>query len=181
MTTVTGSPVRAERERKLARWPHLLGEGFFGGPMSDWMDRMHGEMERMIKPLPSLEVKPLETWMPRVDVRENEKEYIVTAELPGVDPKDVTVEYTEEKIRIFAKIEGETEETKGGEKNGEEAGEAYLRRERHYGTFERIFTVPEGVSLDKAASTFKNGLLELHLPKIEKEEPKTKTIPIKVK
>lgn len=37
------------------------------------------------------------------------------------------------------------------------------------------------MSLDKAASTFKNGLLELHLPKVEKEEPKTKTIPIKVK
>ncbi|WP_395741741.1 Hsp20/alpha crystallin family protein [Prosthecobacter sp.] len=101
-------------------------------------------------------------WSPLVDITEDDKEYLVKAELPDLKKEEVkiTVENGELTISGERKIEKE-------EKN-----KKFHRIERSYGSFVRSFTLPEGVSGDKVSADFKNGLLEVHLPKDEKARPK---------
>jgi len=102
-------------------------------------------------------------WSPLVDITEDDKEYLVKAELPDLKKEEVkvTVENGELTISGERKIEKE-------EKN-----KKFHRIERSYGSFVRSFTLPEGVSGDKVNADFKNGLLEIHLPKDEKARPKS--------
>jgi HSP20 family protein len=102
-------------------------------------------------------------WSPLVDISEDDHEYLVKAELPDLKKEEVkiTVENGELTISGERKVEKE-------EKN-----KKFHRIERSYGSFARSFTLPEGVSGEKVSADFKNGLLEIHLPKDEKARPKT--------
>ena len=177
-TKGTTLPVREERKHGLLRWPRLFGDDTFGRPMREWLDTMHEDMERMFTRVPA--TSEMAIWAPRVDVRETATEYVVTADLPGVEPDDVAIEYTADSIRIYAEMKSEREEQGGNGKDGEKSP-TYLRRERQYGSFERRFTVPEDVDLAKASSTFKNGVLELRLPRTKTPAPETKRIPVKAR
>jgi HSP20 family protein len=101
-------------------------------------------------------------WAPLVDITEDDKEYIVKAELPELkkDEVKVTVENGELTISGERKFEKE------------EKGKKYHRIERSYGSFMRSFTLPESVNGDKVAADFKDGVLKVHLPKDEKAKPK---------
>ena len=107
-------------------------------------------------------------FMPAVDVYEDQEALSLTAELPGVDPKDVDV-----------RVENGTLTIKGERKlDREEKKENYLRIERAYGTFTRAFTLPTTVDSDKVKAEFKNGLLRVSL--LKREETKPKSIKVKV-
>jgi HSP20 family protein len=107
-------------------------------------------------------------WLPRVDVMETEKEFLVKVELPEVKKEEFKV--TVEKGTLS--ITGERKLEK------EEKGEKYHRMERSYGRFERSFLLPEGTEPEKITSEFKEGVLTVHVPK--KPEAKPKAVEVKV-
>jgi HSP20 family protein len=111
------------------------------------------------------------TWpaMPAVDVVEGEKAYEVTAELPGMDEKNIEVKVANDALTI----RGEKKEEK------EEKQKDYYVQERHFGSFERCFQVPEGVDADKIEATFKNGVLTVTMPKTAEAQKAEKKIAVK--
>jgi len=107
--------------------------------------------------------------MPAVDVIESEKVYEITAELPGMDEKDIEVKVTDGSLTI----KGEKQEEK------EEKEKDYYLQERHYGSFERSFELPESVDPDKIEASFKNGVLTVTLPKKAEAQKPAKKIEVK--
>jgi HSP20 family protein len=107
--------------------------------------------------------------MPAVDVAETDKAYEITAELPGLEEKNIEVKLANGVLFI----KGEKQEEK------EEKQKDYYRRERSFGSFERSFHVPEGVDTDKVAATFKNGILLVTLPKSAEAQKQAKKIEVK--
>ncbi len=105
---------------------------------------------------------------PSVDIVEKDNEVLITAEIPGIDQKDLEVDLTGGVLTI----KGEKKDER------EEKGENYHRVERSFGSFSRSFTLPCEVQEDKVESKYKDGVLSLTLPK--QEASKKKTIPIKV-
>jgi len=108
------------------------------------------------------------TKLPSVDVREEENEYILEAELPGYGEKDVDVNVDNHVLRISSKREEKKEEKKND----------YILKERSSYSFERSFVLPEHVNEDEIKGEFKNGVLTLRIPK--KAEKKPKRIAIKI-
>jgi HSP20 family protein len=92
---------------------------------------------------------------PAVDIIEKDKAYEITAEVPGMDEKTIEVKLANGSLTI----KGEKQEEK------EEKKKDYYLHERHFGSFERRFTVPEGVDIDKIEASFKKGILTVTLPK----------------
>lgn len=107
-------------------------------------------------------------WVPTVDVAEDEKEYLLKAELPEIDKKDVKV--TVQDGVLILQGERKKEITENNKK--------FHRIERQYGTFLRSFALPEDVAEDKIRAEFKDGMLMLHLPKTEK--PSARAVEVKV-
>jgi HSP20 family protein len=106
---------------------------------------------------------------PAVDVSESDKAYEITAELPGMDEKNIEVNVAHGGLTI----KGEKKEEK------EEKKKDYYVSERHYGSFERYFDLPEGVDADKIEAAFKNGILKVTLPKTAEAQQPTKKIEVK--
>lgn len=106
-------------------------------------------------------------WVPAFDVAENEKEYAVTAELPGIDIKDVDITMSEGILTVKGEKKHEKEENTDG----------YHMIERRYGSFARSFRIPGKVETDKIDANYKDGVLKVLLPKEEGTE--TKKIEIK--
>ncbi len=171
-----GARAGAPAEMRAERWPWRPGSavrrlfddfeqlfedfqrGFFGRSLFE---------EGLRGPL-ALAEAPGFAWSPRIEVRETGRELTVTAELPGVDPKDVQIECTDEGLTL----RGETRE----EETREEGG--FSRSERYYGSFFRRVSLPPDLDLDKAEASFKNGLLRIRLPKSEAALEKVRRIPI---
>lgn len=112
---------------------------------------------------------PQGMFAPRIDVAETDKEFRVTAELPGMDEKDVELKLTKDALIL----KGEKKEEK------EEKGRDYYRRERHFGAFCQEVPLPSGVTEDKINAVFKNGVLTVTLPKTAEAQQETKKIEIK--
>ncbi|HLN08511.1 MAG TPA: Hsp20/alpha crystallin family protein [Xanthobacteraceae bacterium] len=108
---------------------------------------------------------------PAVDVVEKDKTYEITAELPGMDEKNVEVLFSDGVLTI----KGEKQEEK------EEKKKDYYMSERRYGSFRRSFEVPEGVDAEKIEASFKNGVLSVTLPKSPEAQKKEKKIPVTAK
>jgi HSP20 family protein len=106
---------------------------------------------------------------PAVDIAEKEKEYEITAELPGLDENNVEVKFADG----ILSIKGEKREEK------EEKKKDYYLSERRFGSFQRSFQIPEGIDADKIAATFKNGVLTVTLPKSPEAQKKERKIAIK--
>ncbi len=106
---------------------------------------------------------------PAVDFTDTEKAYEVTAELPGIDEKNVEVKVANGVLTI----KGEKQEEK------EEKKKDYYLRERNFGSFERAFQVPEGVDTDKIEASFKKGVLTVVLPKKPEAQKSAKKIEVK--
>jgi HSP20 family protein len=102
-------------------------------------------------------------WSPRVDITEDDKEFLIKAELPEMKREDVKVTVDDGVLAITGERKMEKEE-----KNRK-----YHRIEREYGTFLRSFTLPAGTAGDKVAADFKDGILKVHLPKEAKAAAKT--------
>ncbi|MDA9504233.1 molecular chaperone Hsp20 [Bradyrhizobium sp. CCBAU 11386] len=106
---------------------------------------------------------------PAVDVTESDKAYEITAELPGLDEKNIDVKVANGGLTIKGEKKEETEEKK----------KDYYVSERRYGSFERYFALPDSVNSDKIEATFKNGVLKVVLPKTEEAQKPAKTISVK--
>ena len=100
--------------------------------------------------------------VPAFDISETEKEYVITGEIPGMDVKDLDVTL----LDSILTVKGEKKQEK------EENEENYHRVERHYGSFQRSFRIPDKVKSDKLNATYKDGILKLTLPKAEVSEAK---------
>lgn len=106
---------------------------------------------------------------PAVDIVEKDSGFEVTVELPGMDEKNIDVKLSDGSLTI----KGEKQEDK------EEKKKDYYLQERHFGSFERSFAVPEGVDTDKIQASFKKGVLTLTLPKKPEAQKPAKKIEVK--
>lgn len=106
---------------------------------------------------------------PRMDVVENDKDIKVTAELPGLEEKDIELTLN----RDHLVLKGEKKEEK------EEKGKSFYHKERYFGSFRREVDLPCEVQTDKANAVFKNGILTITIPKSQEALKETKKIPIK--
>lgn len=107
-------------------------------------------------------------WSPLVDITEDDKEYIVKAEIPDMKKEDIKINVHDDVLSISGDRKYEKEEK----------GKKYHRVERAYGSFMRSFTLPEDADGSKVNAEYKDGVLKVHLPKSEKA--KQKTIEVKV-
>ncbi|MBN2533035.1 MAG: Hsp20/alpha crystallin family protein [Spirochaetales bacterium] len=99
---------------------------------------------------------------PKVDVKEEDKQYVVEAELPGLTEKDIDVKVENNLLTISSKKSEEKEEKKEG----------YIIKERRASEFCRSFTLPDHTDREKIEAHYKNGLLTLLIPKTKEAEPK---------
>ena len=148
----------------LTRWEPLKGH------WNPWKDLE--EMEKRLSALwgrPALksegdkEAMTVAEWSPLVDISEDEKEYLVKAELPEIKKEDVKLTVQDDVLCISGERKYEKEEK----------GKKYHRMERAYGSFMRSFTLPEDADGSKVAAEYKDGILKVHLPKSEKAKPKS--------
>jgi len=108
---------------------------------------------------------------PQVDMTENDQEIKVAAELPGLTEKDVEVSLANDMLTISGEKKAEKEDK----------GENYYRLERSYGSFQRTIPLPTEIEADKVDATFKNGVLQITLPKLHPGDGVKKKISIKTK
>ncbi len=108
------------------------------------------------------------TWAPTMDVFEQGNNLVVKADLPGVKKEDVDIELDQNGLVIKGQRRSENEVRE----------ENYYRLERSAGSFYRRLPLPEGVKPDQIKASFKDGVLEIRLPKPEQDQPPRKKIPI---
>jgi HSP20 family protein len=100
--------------------------------------------------------------MPAVNIREDEKRFFLDLAVPGIDRKDLKIEINENVLLISSETKNDSEENKNG----------FKRKEFSYSSFSRSFQVPENVSQEKIEATYKDGILNVILPKVEEEKNK---------
>jgi len=108
------------------------------------------------------------SWMLAVDVNETETEFFLSADMPGLDKKDVSVDIHDGVITIKGERDIDNEKSTDG----------YRIRERQLGSFNRSFRLPDNVNEDKVAAKFKNGVLTVTLPKTKEIIPEGRQIKI---
>lgn len=109
------------------------------------------------------------TWAPAVDIVETDNEIVLKADLPGIDPKDVEIQ-----------VQNGTLTLKGERKFESDVKEDNYRRvERVYGSFVRSFSLPRSVDADKAEAEYRNGVLQVKLPKRPEAKPKQLKVAVK--
>jgi len=114
-------------------------------------------------------VKGFGEFLPSIDVREDEKEISVKAELPGMEEKDIEVTLSDDALTIS----GEKKEEK------ETKGKDYYHRETSYGSFRRVIPLPAGINTEKVEARFKNGVLTVTMPRLQETPAKQKRIAVK--
>ena len=105
-------------------------------------------------------------WLPAVDIKEEDNRFLVRADLPGVDPKDVEITLQNGTLSIKGKRESEVKKD----------GEDYRRVERVYGEFYRRFALPDSADSDKVNAKYDKGVLEIEIGKTEARKPKRITV-----
>jgi HSP20 family protein len=144
------------------------------------MERRFEEMERRFEDFFRKPFSLLPSWMPRLKMPEIEEvspsmdiftegdDVVVKGELPGMKKEDINVSLTKDTISI------------SGEKKKEEKVEKkdYYSLERSYGSFKRLFSLPAEVQTEKASAKFKDGVLEIRIPKTEEAKKKEKKVMI---
>lgn len=154
--------------RAITPWRPLMDLTRWEREMDNMMDEFFG---RRLRPwLPSIWPRGSEAEFvaPSVDVYEEKDDIVVKAELPGMDKNDIEVNISDSALTLKGE---KKKEQKIEEKN-------YYRSERSYGAFLRTVELPKEVQADKIKASFKNGVLEVRLPKTE--EAKTKEIKVKI-
>jgi len=146
------------------------------------MDRVFEDFTRGFGRFPLsrslFDIEPMRTYegaaalsAPAVDVVEKEREYLITAELPGLDERDIEVNVADD----ILSIRGEKKEER------EENAKNYHLSERRYGSFQRAFQLPAGIDAEKIAASFQKGVLTVSLPKTPEAQKKEKKIAIQTK
>jgi len=102
------------------------------------------------------------SFKPAVNIREDDKNYVLDFAIPGFDKKDLKIDMNEDVLTISSETNNESEESKDG----------YSRKEFSYKAFSRSFYVPENVNREKIEANYKDGILTVSLPKQEEEKNK---------
>jgi HSP20 family protein len=159
-------------EKAQAPWRSFVG-------LRQELDRLFGDFDRDFWGFPFrrsvFDLDPFwrreltSTATPAVDISDSEKTYELAVELPGMDEKDIDVKLANGILTIKGKKHEGTEKKKND----------YYLRERHFGSFERHFRVPEGVDTDMIEATFNKGVLTVTLPKRAEAQRVEKKIEVK--
>ena len=104
----------------------------------------------------------LRRWVPAMDLVETEDHFVLSADLPGLDAGDVSIEVEDNVLTLSGERRAEHEERREG----------FYRVERASGRFRRSLTLPEGVDLEQIAANFDKGVLEIRIPKPEERKPR---------
>lgn len=107
-------------------------------------------------------------WIPAMDLIETDDHFVLKADLPGLDERDVSIEVEDNVLTVSGERTAEHEDKREG----------YVRVERSYGTFRRSLTLPEGVDAEGIAASFDNGVLEVRIPKPEERKPRKVAIQV---
>ena len=164
--TETGSasvPQALRPFESLRREVDRLFEDFAGGLWRSSFGRSFFDIE------PAWRSRSAMSTMPAIDVTETDKAYAITAELPGMDEKNVEVKVADDILTI----KGEKQEEK------EEKTKDYHLSERSFGSFQRAFQVPSGVDTDKIDAKFSKGVFTVTLPKSTEAQKAEKKITVK--
>jgi HSP20 family protein len=139
-------------------------------PLARGWDDLHREMDRVFDSFfgDAFNRMPMSTPL-NLDVAETDKSYVVTAELPGLDQKDIDLTIADGILTL-----------QGEKRQEEESGDkTFHRTERSYGSFKRILQLPSDADEQKVNATMKNGVLEIEIGKNERAEPSARRIDIK--
>jgi len=157
------APAKAEGKGGVARY------GWPGGVFADMQDRMNRMFDDFWHDWPSPTTGGLTQLAPRVDVEEKSKAYVISAELPGLDDKDIEVTVSDDMLTL-----------KGEKKQESEREEKNMHiSERSFGSFRRSFRLPPEVATDKISADFNNGVLMISVPKKAEKESPVKKVSIK--
>ena len=135
---------------ELATWSPFRDLHSFRRDMDELLTRVFGDWERAGTPWFPMS----EGYSPRVESYRDGNTFLIKADLPGVDPKEV--EITVENNQLILKGERKTQQ--------EQKESGYLSREVHYGSFVRTFPLPEGVNAEEVQARYHNGVLEVSIP-----------------
>ena len=113
-------------------------------------------------------VRDTRNWSPAVDVKETDNSFVLTADIPGLTKKDIKVNVANGKLSISGERTYETDQE----------NDNYHYRERRFGTFDRSFKLPDTVDEEKISASFKNGILNVALPKNANILPKEREIKV---
>lgn len=159
---------KEKETRPVAPWRPSIGLMGWESDMEAMMDDFFSRRVRPWWPERWLRSHEMDMKAPRVDLFEEKDEIVVKAELPGIEKDDVEVKLTDHTLII-----------KGEKKKAEEVKEQnYYRSERSYGSFLRTLDLPKEVRPDKVKAAFKNGILEVRMPKTD--EAKAKEVKVQV-
>ena len=134
------------------------------------VEQLRRDMGRMFEGLSSAEESSniaTSDWVPAVDIQETEKNFLIHADIPGVDPDEIDVHMEDGMLTIKGERKSESKEERKG----------YKRVERMRGSFYRRFSLPDTANADGISANSKNGVLEISIPKQEKAQPRK--IPVK--
>ena len=157
---------KQEGKREITQWRPFQGlaawESDFERTLEDFFGR------RFASPFGSRWARGFGAAAPAIDVYEEKDEVVAKAELPGLEKNDIEVKVTDHQLTI-----------KGEKKQEQEIEEKnFYRSERSYGAFFRAIELPADVESDRAKASFKNGVLEVHIPKTEEARKKSKQVRI---
>jgi len=138
------------------RWEPLRGISEIQGEVNRLFDSVFG------RPAPAVPHSGGRTWVPFVDMQETKDDLVLTIEVPGVQEKDVSVSITGDLLSVKGERRFEQEMK----------DQAWLHVERAYGKFERTIQLPMPVQADKVKATYRDGVLEVKLPKVEEVKPR---------
>ena len=144
----------------LVRWNPLREMAILNNGLNRYFDGSFFATER---PDPDMR---LSTWHPVVDIFEEKDSYVIKAELPGLDRKDIEIDLKDRFLTLTGERSAENEVDEGN----------YYRKERAYGKFYRAFTLPDGLNSDSIKAEFKDGLLTINIPKPEEKKPRQITV-----
>ncbi len=132
--------------------------------------QLRGMVDRLFDDLMPFERFPavLSGYQVPVDVVENEKEFVVKANVPGISKDNLEIELHEDSVVIKGKYDEQKESTEEG----------YKVKERHTGSFTRVLPFGLDIDTEKATARMENGVLELRLPKVKPELPRTRRLEI---
>jgi len=148
----------------LTRWEPSKGRLDRWKELEDMEKRLSTYLDRpAVQTETGKEAMTVAEWSPLVDITEDDKEYLIKADLPEVKKEDVKLTVQDDVMNISGERKYEKEEK----------GKKYHRIERAYGSFMRSFTLPEDADGSKVSAEYKDGVLNVHLPKSEKAKPKS--------
>jgi HSP20 family protein len=122
---------------------------------------LQSEMSRLMNGLFEGPGRTTQSWVPALDVWETDRELVYAFDLPGIPEEKIELEVADDTLTVSAERERVLDES----------DERYRRFERRYGRFSRAVGLPQGVDESKIAASYKDGVLEVHVPKPEEQKP----------